>query len=203
MVPLKLVQPPYPKSYDPNTKCDYPGRVIGHPTKKCWGFKHKVQDLIDGGWRSFEEHGPNVNNNPLPAHEGLSINVISHEHYGGESVEARGEDKSRKREVEEDEIIFDSANLVEEGQAKDISAHGEASQTRPAPLSNSPKRNIVAQMKLIQLRHVPSQQCLVQLPRHSRRNFYPLSFTFCLLALAPIVTVVDGASMAALSIKEV
>ncbi|RDX79745.1 hypothetical protein CR513_39804, partial [Mucuna pruriens] len=89
----------------------------GHrtPTKKCWGFKHKVQDLIDGGWLSFEENGPNVNNNPLPAHDGLSINVISHEHYGAESVEARGEDKSRKREVKEDEIIFDSANLVEEG----------------------------------------------------------------------------------------
>ncbi|RDX92197.1 hypothetical protein CR513_25710, partial [Mucuna pruriens] len=50
VVPLRLVEPPYPKSYDLNTKCDYHGGVIGHSTKRCWGLKHKVQDLIDGGW---------------------------------------------------------------------------------------------------------------------------------------------------------
>ncbi|RDX87816.1 hypothetical protein CR513_30679, partial [Mucuna pruriens] len=51
--PLKLVEPLYLK------------RAIGHPTKKCWGLKHK-------------ENEPNVNNNPLPSHGGQSSNTISH-----------------------------------------------------------------------------------------------------------------------------
>ncbi|RDX68787.1 hypothetical protein CR513_52182, partial [Mucuna pruriens] len=58
---LKPLEPPYPKSYDLN------------------GFKHKVQDLIVGGWLKFKENEPNVNSNPLPAHGGQSINALIHE----------------------------------------------------------------------------------------------------------------------------
>ncbi|RDX78034.1 Gag-Pol polyprotein, partial [Mucuna pruriens] len=36
IVPLKPIQSPYPKSYDPRARCEYHG-----------GLKHKVQDLID------------------------------------------------------------------------------------------------------------------------------------------------------------
>ncbi|RDY12005.1 hypothetical protein CR513_03240, partial [Mucuna pruriens] len=41
---FKATRASIPKSYDPNAKCDYHARAIGHPTEKCWGFKHKVQD---------------------------------------------------------------------------------------------------------------------------------------------------------------
>ncbi|RDX68158.1 hypothetical protein CR513_52887, partial [Mucuna pruriens] len=72
---LKPLEPPYPKSYELNAKCNYHVGVVGHSTEKCWGFKHKVQDLIDGGWLSFKENEPNVNNNPHPPHGGQSINA--------------------------------------------------------------------------------------------------------------------------------
>ncbi|RDX57795.1 hypothetical protein CR513_62935, partial [Mucuna pruriens] len=53
IVPLKPAEPPYSKSYDPNTRCEYHGGGIRHPTERCWGLKHKVEDLIDEGWLVF------------------------------------------------------------------------------------------------------------------------------------------------------
>ncbi|RDY00844.1 hypothetical protein CR513_15911, partial [Mucuna pruriens] len=55
--------------------------------EKCWGFKHKVQDLIDEGWLGFKENESNMNNNPLLAHGGQSINALSHEFPNQESEE--------------------------------------------------------------------------------------------------------------------
>jgi len=52
------VKHPYPKNYDPNTKCDYHGGALGHSTKACVAFKKKVQLLIDSGLLSFEEGQP-------------------------------------------------------------------------------------------------------------------------------------------------
>ncbi|RDY12616.1 hypothetical protein CR513_02552, partial [Mucuna pruriens] len=60
VLPLKLLEPPYPRRYDPNAKYDYHARIVGHSTKRCWSFKHKVQDLIDVGWPRFEENEPNA-----------------------------------------------------------------------------------------------------------------------------------------------
>ncbi|RDY12556.1 hypothetical protein CR513_02624, partial [Mucuna pruriens] len=79
VLPLKPLEPPYPRSYDSNAKCEYHAGAIGHSTKRCWSFKHKVQDLINVGWLGFEENEPNVSTNPLPAHGGQSINTLSHE----------------------------------------------------------------------------------------------------------------------------
>ncbi|RDY13606.1 hypothetical protein CR513_01445, partial [Mucuna pruriens] len=76
---IQPLEPLYPKNYDPNAKCDYHAGVIGHPTEKCWGLKHKVQDLIEGGSLGFKENEPNVYNNLLPAHGGQSVNALSHE----------------------------------------------------------------------------------------------------------------------------
>ncbi|RDX71140.1 hypothetical protein CR513_49544, partial [Mucuna pruriens] len=76
-VPLKPIQPPYPKSYDLNAHCDYYAGAIGHTTKKCWGLKHRVQDFIDDGWLSFKENDPNVGNNPLLKHGGPSIEDLA------------------------------------------------------------------------------------------------------------------------------
>jgi len=50
---LKPLQPPYPKGYDVNAKCDYHGWAIGHSTERCLSFKCKVQSLLDSGWLSF------------------------------------------------------------------------------------------------------------------------------------------------------
>ncbi|RDX92714.1 hypothetical protein CR513_25104, partial [Mucuna pruriens] len=35
IVPLKLAEPPYSKSYDRNSRCEYHGGVVGHSTDKC------------------------------------------------------------------------------------------------------------------------------------------------------------------------
>ena len=39
-------------------------------------FKHKVQSLIDAGWLTFQEDGPNVKTNPLASHRGPAVNVV-------------------------------------------------------------------------------------------------------------------------------
>ncbi|RDX69193.1 hypothetical protein CR513_51717, partial [Mucuna pruriens] len=59
-VPLKPIQPPHPKSYDPNARYEHHVGTIGHTTERFLGLKHKVQDLIDIRWLSFKENGPNV-----------------------------------------------------------------------------------------------------------------------------------------------
>ncbi|RDX63815.1 hypothetical protein CR513_57695, partial [Mucuna pruriens] len=89
VVPLKPLEPPYPRGYDPNAKCDYHARAVGHSTKKCWSLKHKVQDLVEGGWLGFKENQPNVNSNPLAHHGGQSINALSHESSRPEFEEPR------------------------------------------------------------------------------------------------------------------
>ncbi|RDX97794.1 hypothetical protein CR513_19389, partial [Mucuna pruriens] len=60
IVPLKPLVTPYPRSYDPNARCDYHNGVVGHATERCWSLKHKVQDLLDGGLLDFQDQGLNV-----------------------------------------------------------------------------------------------------------------------------------------------
>ncbi|RDY03892.1 hypothetical protein CR513_12470, partial [Mucuna pruriens] len=78
IIPLKPLEPPYLRSYDPNAKCDYHGGAVGHTTGR----------LLD-----FQDQGLNVQNNPLPSHRGVAINAISHENR--EEVEGanRGEEE--------------------------------------------------------------------------------------------------------------
>ncbi|RDX96321.1 hypothetical protein CR513_21039, partial [Mucuna pruriens] len=61
------------RTYDPNAKCEYHANAISYITERCWRLKHKVQELIDGGWLSFKENDPNIGNNPLLDHEGTNI----------------------------------------------------------------------------------------------------------------------------------
>ncbi|RDX67654.1 hypothetical protein CR513_53435, partial [Mucuna pruriens] len=77
---IKPLEPPHTRSYDPSARCDYHGGVIGHPTEICWSLKHKVQDLIDGGYLRFrlgrliiimQSHGvettpPTIKEDPIP-----------------------------------------------------------------------------------------------------------------------------------------
>ncbi|KAH1188181.1 hypothetical protein GmHk_U059892 [Glycine max] len=75
-IPGKVLQPPYPKWYDPGAKCAYHSGVPGHNIDSCLPFKYKVQHLISVGWLAFEEEGPNVKTNPLASHGGASVNAV-------------------------------------------------------------------------------------------------------------------------------
>jgi len=41
--PARTIQPPYPRFYDANAKCEYHSGEIGHSTENCRAFKYKVQ----------------------------------------------------------------------------------------------------------------------------------------------------------------
>ncbi|KAH1189174.1 hypothetical protein GmHk_20G056996 [Glycine max] len=75
-IPGKVLQPPYPKWYDPGAKCAYHSGVPGHNIDSCLRFKYKVQHLTSAGWLSFQEEGPNVKTNPLASHGGASVNAV-------------------------------------------------------------------------------------------------------------------------------
>ncbi|KAL5193859.1 hypothetical protein HKD37_20G056014 [Glycine soja] len=75
-IPGKVFQPPYPKWYNRDAKCVYHSEAPGHNIDSCIPFKYKVQHLINSGWLSFQEEGPNVKTNPLASHGGASINTI-------------------------------------------------------------------------------------------------------------------------------
>ncbi|KAA0038979.1 uncharacterized protein E6C27_scaffold84G00600 [Cucumis melo var. makuwa] len=78
IVPQELLKPPYPKWYDPNVKCEYHAGVVGHSTENCFPLKAKVQSLVKAGWLKFKktEEESDVNQNPLPNHEGPAINIV-------------------------------------------------------------------------------------------------------------------------------
>ncbi|KAL5137764.1 hypothetical protein HKD37_10G028085 [Glycine soja] len=75
-IPRKVLQPPYPKWYDPGAKCVYHSGVPGHNIDSCIPFKYKVQHLISADWLAFKEEGPNVKTNPLASHGGASVNAV-------------------------------------------------------------------------------------------------------------------------------
>ncbi|TYK04059.1 uncharacterized protein E5676_scaffold3019G00010 [Cucumis melo var. makuwa] len=77
-IPMIPIQPPYPKWYDSNARCDYHAGGVGYSTENCLALKRKVQSLINAGWLSFKKSGekPNVNENPLSDHENLKVNVV-------------------------------------------------------------------------------------------------------------------------------
>ncbi|KAA0060308.1 RNA-directed DNA polymerase (Reverse transcriptase), Ribonuclease H-like protein [Cucumis melo var. makuwa] len=77
IVPQEPLQPPYPKWYDPNIKCEYHARVVGHSTENCFPLKTKVQSLVKAEWLKFKktEEESDVNQNPFPNHERPTINI--------------------------------------------------------------------------------------------------------------------------------
>ncbi|PNX79654.1 coatomer subunit zeta-3, partial [Trifolium pratense] len=73
---LKPMTPPFPAWYDANSKCEFHAGTEGHATDNCRAFKHKVQELLDKKLLTFKENGPNVKDNPLPGHNGPSVNQV-------------------------------------------------------------------------------------------------------------------------------
>jgi len=75
-IPIKPLESPFPKGYDPNARCDYHAGAIGHSTENCKALKFKVQNLINAKWLSFTNDSLNVESNPLPGHGRPSVNAI-------------------------------------------------------------------------------------------------------------------------------
>ncbi|KAH1256867.1 hypothetical protein GmHk_03G006940 [Glycine max] len=71
-----VLEPPFPKWYDPNATCKYHGGVPGHSVEKCLALKYKVQHLMDAGWLTFQEDRPNVRTNSLANHGGGAVNAV-------------------------------------------------------------------------------------------------------------------------------
>ncbi|KAH1262242.1 hypothetical protein GmHk_02G004911 [Glycine max] len=76
VTPGRVLEPPFPKWYDPNATCKYHGGVPGHSVEKCLALKYKVQHLMDPGWLTFQEDRPNVRTNPLANHGGGAVNAV-------------------------------------------------------------------------------------------------------------------------------
>ena len=51
---LPPLTPPYPKSYDPNIRCNYHIRARGHSIENCIALKYKVRDLLRAVAIKFE-----------------------------------------------------------------------------------------------------------------------------------------------------
>ena len=70
------MQPPYPRWYNENARCDYHSGNRGHSTEDCTALKRRVHDLIKAGALAFDDDDvPDVNRNPLPDHQ-RKINAI-------------------------------------------------------------------------------------------------------------------------------
>ncbi|KAH1221840.1 hypothetical protein GmHk_12G035168 [Glycine max] len=76
VTPGRVLEPPFPKWYDPNATCKYHGGAPGHSVEKCLALKYKVQHLMDAGWLTFQEDRPNVRTNPLANHGGEAVNAV-------------------------------------------------------------------------------------------------------------------------------
>ncbi|XP_055802993.1 uncharacterized protein LOC129872127 [Solanum dulcamara] len=64
------------KLYRPDLYYAYHSGGAGHITEDCINLKHKFQDLINQKVVTLQTAGPNVNNNPLSNHGGVTINMI-------------------------------------------------------------------------------------------------------------------------------
>ncbi|XP_052882192.1 uncharacterized protein LOC128290539 [Gossypium arboreum] len=78
---LKPLQPPYPKWYDANARCEYHAGIPRHSIENCTGFKKAVERLIKMGVVKFD-NTPNTEN-PLPNHGNQGVITI------GEASERR------------------------------------------------------------------------------------------------------------------
>lgn len=66
------------QQYDPDTTSPFHDGFSRHTTEKCWAFKIKVQQLVNQKIIPFADL-PNMAINPLPGHNGLTINVVTSE----------------------------------------------------------------------------------------------------------------------------
>ncbi|RDX97020.1 hypothetical protein CR513_20266, partial [Mucuna pruriens] len=61
IIPLKPLEPPYPRSYDPNARCDCHGGAIGHATERgvaINAISHENRDEVERASKMEKEEGP-------------------------------------------------------------------------------------------------------------------------------------------------
>ncbi|GKV51312.1 hypothetical protein SLEP1_g57982 [Rubroshorea leprosula] len=89
-VPMVPLNPPFPIWYNPQARCEYHSGGVGHDLENCLALKHRVQDLIDAKELQItsepEVVGPNVIKNPLPTHDGPTVNMIEKDSNKGHEV---------------------------------------------------------------------------------------------------------------------
>jgi len=76
LCPAKTLQPPYPRYYDANAKCEYHSGEVGHSNENCRALKSKVQSLLDSGWLTIQEQKLSVDKNPLSGHASGTVNAV-------------------------------------------------------------------------------------------------------------------------------
>ncbi|XP_016749728.1 uncharacterized protein [Gossypium hirsutum] len=91
---LKPLQPPYPKWYDANAKCEYYTGISGHSIENCTGFKKAMEKLIKMGVVKFDDT-PNTEN-PLPNHGDQGVNAT-----GKTGMRRIKEDMAEGHEIQE------------------------------------------------------------------------------------------------------
>ncbi|KAA3481559.1 hypothetical protein EPI10_021918 [Gossypium australe] len=112
---LQPLQPPYPKWYDSNDRCDYHAGIEGHSIENCTTFKKVVERLIKMGIVKFDDT-PSVEN-PLPNHGDKGVNVIGEDAVRwtkGDILEVKTPLKTAWREmVRRGLILSDSSKKCE------------------------------------------------------------------------------------------
>lgn len=69
-----------PANYNPNARCEFHSGSVGHDVGNCLDLKYAVQNLLDSKDTKFTpDNGPNVIQNPMPAHNGPTVNVIKYD----------------------------------------------------------------------------------------------------------------------------
>ena len=79
LVPMDIspMQPPYPRWYNKNARCDYHSDNRGHSTEDCTALKRRVHDLIKARALAFDDEDiPDVNRNPLSDHQRPKVNAV-------------------------------------------------------------------------------------------------------------------------------
>ncbi|XP_050916330.1 uncharacterized protein LOC127131453 [Lathyrus oleraceus] len=75
---LRELGPPLvvlPPDYDENAHYEFHYGAPWYSIENCKGLKYKVQDLIDSKAIRFTSNDPNVNNNPVPPHDNINVNM--------------------------------------------------------------------------------------------------------------------------------
>jgi len=113
--PAEVVQPPYPRYYDPNAKWEYHNGEVRHSTKNCRALKYKVESLIDSKWLTFQEQKPSVEQNPLSGHTSSTNALIEK----GGPILVRNIDQMKKPMSEVFEAICQAGLFQYEYNAED------------------------------------------------------------------------------------
>lgn len=65
-----------PLYYDVNAHCELHSGTPEHSIENSHALKYKVQDLIYSKETTFASNGLDVNNNPMPSHNKVNVNMV-------------------------------------------------------------------------------------------------------------------------------